>query len=332
MKALVYDIHAFERPLFESQNERYGHALSFLPARLTEQTASLAQGYDAVVSFANDRVNAPTLDTLYASGVRFLALRCAGFNHVDVAHAKKLGISVARVPRYSPYAVAEHAVAMLLSLNRKIHKAYARVRDANFSLDGLVGFDVHGKTVGIVGTGKIGESFARILGGFGAKLLAYDPSPNRALEKEIGLEYVGRVEDLYRESRVISLHAPLTPSTRHMIDARAIECMKAGVFLINTGRGALIDTPALIRGLKSGKIGAAALDVYEEEEGVFFSDHSQDILQDDVLARLLTFPNVLITSHQAFLTQEALENIVVTTLENLRAFEKGESLLNRVEA
>jgi D-lactate dehydrogenase len=258
-------------------------------------------------------------------------LRCAGYNNVDLEAAKELGLPIVRVPEYSPYAVAEHALALILALNRKITRAYNRVREGNFSLEGLVGFDLHGKTVGIIGTGKIGGVFARLIHGFGCDILAYDIKQNSELVEQLGVRYVPLAE-LYQKSDVISLHVPLLPQTRQIINAKAIAQMKDGVFLINTSRGALIDTRALLEGLKSQKIGAAGLDVYEEEEGVFFEDLSGQILKDDVLARLLTFPNVLITSHQAFLTREALTNIAHTTLESVTAFEAGKPLKNQIAA
>jgi D-lactate dehydrogenase len=260
-----------------------------------------------------------------------VALRSAGYNHVDLRAASALGLPVVRVPEYSPYAVAEHAVALLLTLNRKIHRAYNRVREANFSLDGLVGFDLHDKVVGLVGTGRIGRVMATIVRGFGCRLLAMDPQPDPVFAQQLSLRYVS-LQELYRESDIVSLHVPLTPSTRHLIDAEALQTMKRGVVLINTGRGALIDTRALIEALKSEHVGAAGLDVYEEEEKVFFRDLSDRVLQDDVLARLLTFPNVLITSHQAFLTREALANIAETTLANIATFERGDPLQNEVRA
>ncbi len=264
-------------------------------------------------------------------GVRLIALRSAGYNHVDLDAAARLGLSVVRVPAYSPHAVAEHAAALILTLNRRTHRAYNRVREANFSLDGLVGFDLHGKTVGVIGTGRIGAVMLRIMHGFGCRLLAHDVKEDVALTKEIPVRYV-TLQELFGESDIVSLHVPLTPDTRHLIDAEALRRMKHGVVLVNTGRGALIDTRALIDALKRGQIGAAGLDVYEEEEGIFFKDLSEQVLQDDVLARLLTFPNTLITSHQGFLTREALANIAETTLANVRAFEHGEQLVNAVRA
>ena len=330
MKLAFFDTHRFERETFEEANARFAHELTFFEPRLTRHTAPLAVGFEAVCSFVNDHLDAEALAVLRRNGVRLVALRSAGYNHVDLTAAARLGLPVVRVPEYSPYAVAEHAVGLILALNRKIHRAFNRVREANFSLDGLVGFDLHGKTVGIIGTGRIGSVLARIMHGFGCQLLAYDLKQNERLAAQFGLRYVDLAE-LYSRSDIISLHVPLTPQTHHLIDAKALARMKRGVFLINTGRGALIDSRALIAALKSGHVGAAGLDVYEEEEGVFFQDLSNQVLQDDVLARLLTCPNVLITSHQAFLTREALVNIAETTLANVRAFERGEPLVNQVQ-
>jgi D-lactate dehydrogenase len=331
MKVAMFDTHAYERESFEQANSRFGHELTYLEPRLTRETAQLARGHEAVCSFVNDKVDAHTLRLLHEGGARLVALRSAGYNHVDLAVASRLGLPVVRVPEYSPHAVAEHAVALVLALNRKIHRAYARVREWNFSLDGLVGFDLHGKTVGIVGTGRIGQVAARIFHGFGCRILAYDVRPDQKLVAEVSARYVA-LPELYRESDIVSLHVPLTPATHHLVDAAALASMKRGAFLINTGRGALIDSRGLIGALKSGHLGAAGLDVYEEEEGIFFQDLSNRVLQDDVLARLLTFPNVLLTSHQAFLTREALTNIAHVTLENVTAYERGEPLRNQVRA
>ncbi len=284
------------------------------------------QNAQAVCIFVNDRADRPALEALKSLGVKHIALRCAGFNGVDVPVANELGFSVTRVPAYSPYAVAEHAVALLLALNRRIPRANNRVRDLNFSLNGLVGFDLHGKTAGIFGTGKIGRVAAEILRGFGMKVLAYDPFPSPDWAKKAGVEYTD-AKTLARECAVISLHVPLTPETYHIVRTETIELMKPGTILINVSRGALIDTKALIEALKSGKIGGVGLDVYEEEEGVFFEDLSCQILQDDELARLLTFPNVLITAHQAFLTQEALAEIARVTVANLTALANGQPFL-----
>lgn len=329
MRLAVFDTHAYDRDAFDAANSRYRHEVTYLEPRLTSRTAPLAAGFPAVCSFVNDRVDADAVSTLAAGGTRLLALRSAGYNHVDLAAASRAGMAVVRVPEYSPYAVAEHAMCLLLALNRKVHRAYNRVREANFALDGLVGFDVRGKTFGIVGTGRIGRVLARIAHGFGCTLLATDVYPDPSLTAGLGVRYV-EAPELYRESDIISLHVPLTPDTHHMIDTVAFAAMKPGVVLINTSRGALIDTKALIAALKSQHVGAAGLDVYEEEASVFFRDLSDQVLQDDVLARLLTFPNVLITSHQAFLTREALANIADTTLASVSAFEAGEQLVNAV--
>jgi D-lactate dehydrogenase len=329
MRVVIFDTHTFEKPYFELENARWAHDLSFLETRLARQTAALASGYGCVCAFVNDCLDAETLKTLAAGGTRLIALRSAGFNNVDLNAAKKLGLRVVRVPEYSPYAVAEHAVALILALNRKTHRAFTRVREGNFSLNGLVGFDLHGKTVGIIGTGRIGTVMARIMRGFGCRVLAYDSRPKDALIGEGAVTYV-EFERLLQDSDVISLHVPLTPDTRHLIDSKALSLMKRGVMLINTGRGALIDTGALIQSLKSGHLGFAGLDVYEEEEGIFFEDLSGQVLQDDVLARLLTFPNVILTAHQGFLTQEALSNIAQTTLQNISDFEDGIELKNEV--
>jgi D-lactate dehydrogenase len=313
--------------------ESFGHALraarfadlqlTWFETRLSPETVSLAAGCAAVCVFVCDDLSAPVVRSLHALGVRLLVLRSAGFNHVDLAACRRLGIAVARVPAYSPYAVAEHAVCLLLTLNRHVHRAWQRVRELNFSLDGLTGFDVHGRTVGVIGTGRIGTVFARIMTGFGARVLAYDPQPAAEIQTMPAVQLTD-LEQLIEQSDIISLHCPLTEQSRHMINADRLSRMKPGVMLLNTSRGGLIDTKALIQALKSGRIGAAGLDVYEEEEGIFFSDLSESGLQDDVLARLLTFPNVLITSHQAFLTREALQNIAERTLQSLLEFRNGE--------
>jgi D-lactate dehydrogenase len=328
MRIAFFDTHAFDREAFTAANARFGFDLTFFETRLTAATAALAVGFPVACPFVNDRLDADALRVLHAGGVRLIALRSAGYNHVDLAAAAHLALPVVRVPEYSPYAVAEHAVALLLALNRKIPRAANRVRDANFSLDGLVGVDLHGKTVGIIGTGRIGDVMATIMLGFGCRVLAFDLQKRQGLIDR-GVRYVD-LPDLYRMSDVISLHVPLTPKTRHLIDVAALQSMKRGVMIINTGRGALIDTRALIDALKGEHVGAAGLDVYEEEEGLFFRDLSDQVLQDDVLARLLTFPNVLITAHQAFLTQEALANIAETTLANVRTFEQGKAMTNLV--
>lgn len=328
MKIAFFDTHGFERAVFQKENEKAQHEIVFFEARLTEQTANLALGYPCVCAFVNDRLDRKTLATLAAGGTRLISLRSAGFNHVDLAAARDLELRVARVPEYSPHAVAEHAVALILSLNRNIHRAYNRVREGNFSLDGLVGFDLYKKTVGVVGTGRIGSVMATIMRGFGCRVLAHDRIQNPTLI-EMGVQY-GNLSELLQKADIVSLHVPLTPETHHLIDEKALSLTKTSVMLINTGRGALIDTRALIQSLKSGHIGYAGLDVYEEEEGIFFENLSEQILQDDQLARLLTFPNVLLTSHQAFLTEEALGNIAQTTLQNISEFESGSNVSNEV--
>jgi D-lactate dehydrogenase len=329
MNIAVFDTRPYDRASFDETNKAFGHELTYFESRLSPETVALAHGFPAICAFVNDTLDAEVLTHLHEGGTRLVAMRCAGFNNVDVAAAERLGLTVVRVPAYSPYAVAEHAAALLLNLNRKIHRAYARVREGNFSLAGLVGFDLHGKTVGVVGTGRIGAAFARIMNGFGCRLLAYDPCPDPALIHDLGLRYVP-FEELLAEADVVSLHLPLSRETTHLIDAAAIARMKPGALLLNTSRGGLVETGALIEGLKSGKLGGAGLDVYEREAGLFFKDMSGLVLQDDQLARLLTFPNVLITAHQAFLTDTALHNIAETTLDNVSRFEAGDDSPNAV--
>jgi D-lactate dehydrogenase len=320
MRVTVFDAHRFDRESLERANGGGEHELCFCEQRLGLETVGAAAGSAAVCVFVNDRVDAPVLEALAGMGVRVVALRCAGFNNVDLAAARRLGVGVVRVPEYSPHAVAEHAVALLLALNRKLTRANHRIREGNFSLDGLVGFDLFGKTVGVVGTGKIGATFARIMRGFGCRLLGMDMEPDASLSAETGMEYRS-LEGVLSESDVVSLHVPLNAATRHLMNRERIGQMRRGAFLINTGRGALVDTPALVEALKSGQVGAAGLDVYEEEEGVFFEDHSGDVLRDEQLAWLILCPNVLVTSHQAFLTREALSNIADTTLSSLTVAE-----------
>jgi len=326
MKTAFFDTKSYDRTFFEKENANGEVELHFHSFRLELATANAAEGCGAVCVFVNDRLDRPCLEELDRRGVGLVALRCAGFNNVDLAAAGDLGMKVVRVPAYSPHAVAEHTVALLLTLNRQIHRAYNRVRDQNFSLRGLVGFDLHGKTAGIVGTGKIGRLVAQILRGFGMRVLAYDLYPDTDWAVEHGVGYV-ELPALFRESDVISLHTPLTPETHYLIDDKSLALMKPNAFLVNTSRGALIDTTAVIRALKAQQLGGVALDVYEIEEGVFFEDLSQDVLHDDELARLLTFPNVLITSHQGFLTAEALGEISRVTCENLRRFASGSDFL-----
>jgi D-lactate dehydrogenase len=321
MKVAVFSTKAYDRQFLEAANSPKQHDLVFFEPRLARDTAILAAGFPAVCAFVHDQVDASTLKILAANGTRLVALRCAGFNNVDINTAAELGIQVSRVPAYSPYGVAEHAVGLILSLNRKIHHAYNRVRDGNFSLNRLLGFNLHGRTVGIVGTGKIGLILGQIMKGFGCHLLAYDVYHNPELEA-IGGKYV-ELPELFANSDIISLHCPLTPETHHLINGDAIAQMKPGVMLINTSRGALIDTQAVIDGLKSGQIGYLGVDVYEQESELFFEDLSGEIIQDDTFQHLTTFPNVLITGHQAFFTEEALHNIAETTLSNIADFEHG---------
>lgn len=322
MKVALFGLHAFELPFLEAANRAHGHVLTDMAARLTPATARLAAGFAAVSLFAHDRADREALQILAGGGTRFLALRSAGFNHVDLEAAEELGIRVARVPAYSPHAIAEHAIGLLLMVVRKLHKAVQRTRELDFSLEGLLGFDLAGKTVGVVGTGRIGAVVARILTGFGCKVLASDPVEDPAL-CAIGVKYVAW-DELLSSADVISLHCPLTPSTHHLIDAAALQRCKPGLVLVNTCRGAVVDTRALIAALKSKHLGGLALDVYEVEDGVFFRDLSGDGLDDDVLARLLTFPNVVVTAHQGFFTREALTAIASITLGNISAFERGE--------
>jgi D-lactate dehydrogenase len=328
MRIAVFSSRPYDRTFLDAANERFGHELVYFEPRLTPSTAVLADGFPAVNAFVNDELGSETLHVLAAGGTRLLALRSAGFNNVDLEKAAEAGIRVTRVPGYSPYSIAEHAVGLMLSLDRRMHKAYSRVRDGNFALDGLLGFDLHGRTVGIVGTGRIGAVVARIMAGFGCRLLAYDPFPNERV-RQFGAEYV-ELPRLLRESDVITLHAPLTAETHHLIDHEAVGQMKRGVMLINTSRGELVDSRAVIDGLKSGQIGHLGLDVYEEEEELFSYDLSGQIIQDDVLSRLLTLPNVLITAHQGYFTRDALRQIAETTLGAIADYEAGRELPGEV--
>lgn len=318
-----YDTKPYDKKYFNIINEQYGFTINYFETKLSARTAKLAEGSDAVCAFVNDDVSAPTIDALNKLGIKIIAMRCAGYNNVDIRYAQDK-IPVVRVPAYSPHAVAEHAMALLLTLNRRIHKAFLRTRDFNFSLNGLTGFDLYGKTVGVVGTGKIGSAFIDICRGFGMKVLAYDVFPNLD-----GVEYVD-METLLERSDLISLHCPLTPSTRHIINAKSIDKMKKGVFIVNTSRGALIDSEALLYGLLNEKLGGACLDVYEEESDLFYEDNSATIVKDDILSRLICLPNVIVTSHQGFLTGEALTNIASTTLENISEFFADGSLDNQI--
>ena len=323
-KISFYDTKSYDKIYFEKLKEKYECEIEYHEAKLNKSTAVLSKGCDCVCAFVNDELDKDTLEVLYNYGITLVVMRCAGYNNIDFQYAFGK-IHVLRVPAYSPYAVAEAAMGMLLMLNRKLHKAYIRTRDFNFSLNGLVGFDLHGKTIGIVGTGKIGRTFIDVCSGFGMNMLMYDPYPI----KDSDYHYVS-FDELCEKSDIISLHCPLTKDSYHLINHDAIGKMKEGVFIINTSRGALIDSEALLKGLKSGKIGAAGLDVYEEESDFFFEDFSGKIIQDDILARLVTFPNVLVTSHQAFLTNEALENIADTTLANVYAYFHDQKLVNEV--
>lgn len=328
MRTLLFSSQHYDQESFIQANQYLDVELHFQPARLTLDTAPLAEGYPVVCGFINDEFDAPVLARLASGGTRLIALRSAGYNHVDLGAAERLGLKVAHVPAYSPHAVAEHAVALVMALNRRLHRAYNRTREGDFTLHGLTGFDLNGKTVGVVGTGQIGEAFARIMSGFGCQLLACDPYPNPRL-LALGARYL-ELPELLRQSRIVSLHCPLTAQSHHLINAQSLAQMQPGAMLINTGRGALVDTPALIEALKSGQLGYLGLDVYEEEAQLFFEDRSDLPLQDDVLARLLTFPNVIITAHQAFLTREALDAIAHTTLDNIIRWADGnpQNLLN----
>lgn len=325
MRIAFFSTKPYDQKSFLHENQKFAFDIVFYEFTLNETTVNLCQGFEVVCVFVNDQVNERVLEELKKLGVKLIVLRCAGFNNVNIARAKELGIEVARVPAYSPNAVAEHTVALMLTLNRKIHKAYNRIKEHNFAIDGLMGFDLHGKTVGIVGLGKIGRITAQILKAFGCKVLAYDPY----VTEEADLQIVG-LDEIISSSDIISLHCPLTKDSYHLINKERINQMKQGVMLINTSRGALINTRDVIDGLKAGQIGYLGLDVYEEEAEVFFEDLSSGILKDDLLAWLLTFPNVLITSHQAFFTQEAMHEIAVTTLQNVKAYKNHEYLVNQV--
>ncbi len=316
MRVVIFSTKSYDRTFLSAANAGAPHHLTFVEAKLTRETAQLARGHEAICGFVNDRIDAGVIEVLQESGLRLIALRSAGFNNIDLHAAARAGLAVCRVPSYSPHAIAEHTVGLALALNRKLHRAYNRVREGNFDLTGLLGFDLHGKTVGIVGTGKIGRVVARIFTGFGCQVLCHDPYP----AADLPFSYAS-FERLLDAADIVTLHCPLTPQTHHLIDDAAVARMKPGVMLINTSRGAVVDTKGVVRGLKSAKIGSLGLDVYEEEADLFFQDLSDTIIGDDVFARLLTFPNVLITGHQGFFTTEALTNIAETTLANITAFE-----------
>lgn len=326
MKIAVFSTCQYDEDFLNRFNT--GHALTYLVVPLNERTAPLAKGFDAVCVFVNDSLNAAVLATLHENGVRLIVLRCAGFNNVDIAAAGRLNIPVLRVPAYSPEAVAEHALALILTLNRKTHKAYNRIREGNFSLERLMGFNLHGRKVAVIGTGNIGKAFCRILAGFGCRISAYDIRPDPELAAA-GVVY-GDLPDVLNEADIVSLHCPLTESTRHLINAQTLSLFKQNAMLINTSRGGLIHTADVIDALKTGRLGYLGLDVYEQEGTLFFRDHSEGVIQDELILRLISFPNVLITSHQGFFTQEAMEEIAVTTFTNIDAFGRGAELINRV--
>jgi D-lactate dehydrogenase len=326
MKIAVFSTCKYDEDFFNQFNT--GHQLSYFVVPLNEQTVALTAGFDAICIFVNDTVNTAVLKTLNENGIKLIVLRCAGFNNVDVAAATVLGIPVLRVPTYSPEAVAEHALALILTLNRKTHKAYNRIREGNFSLEKLMGFNLHNRKVAVIGTGNIGKAFCNILRGFGCKISAYDVYPDPSLERE-GLTY-GTLEETLADADVVSLHCPLTPETRHMINSETLKLFKPGAMLINTSRGGLIDTTDVIDALKTGQLGYLGLDVYEQEGNLFFRDYSEDIIQDELITRLISFPNVLITSHQGFFTKEAMEQIATVTFNNIDAFANQTPLVNRV--
>ncbi|MBK5273282.1 MAG: 2-hydroxyacid dehydrogenase [Bacteroidia bacterium] len=326
MKIAFFSTQPYDKEYFERYNKQ--HEIIYYEAQLNEQTVNLANGCDAICAFVNDQLNAVVIKALATNGIKIIAQRCAGFNNVDIAAARENNIAVVRVPAYSPHAVAEHALALIMTLNRKTHKAYNRVREGNFSLKGLTGFDLYGKTVGIIGTGKIGQCFAGIMQSLGCKVLAFDIIANKELEA-IGVEYLPLINVL-EQSNIISLHCPLTEQTRHLINNDTLGIMRNGSMLINTSRGGLIDTRAAIEALKKGKLGYLGIDVYEQEEKLFFHDLSENIIEDDVIMRLLSFSNVLITSHQGFLTDEALTQIALVTLQNLSDFEQEKKMVNAV--
>ena len=328
IKAIFYDVKEYDKEFFRKYGNDYNIEMKFLKEKLNEETVDLSKGYEVVCAFTNDTINKNVIDMMAENGVKLLAMRCAGFNNVSLKDINDR-FKVVRVPAYSPYAIAEYTVGMILALNRKIHKAYVRTREGNFSINGFMGFDLYKKTVGIIGAGKIAQILIKILKGFGTKVIAYDPYPNEKVAKELGFEFVD-LDTLYKESDIISLNCPLTKETKYIINRESMNKMKDGVMIVNTGRGMLIDSIDLIEALKDKKIGSAALDVYEEEEEYFFEDMSNKVIEDDILGRLLSFHNVLITSHQAYFTEEAVEAITKTTLDNIKDFAEGKELINEV--
>ena len=328
IKVIFYDVKEYDKEFFRKYGKDYNIEMKFLKEKLNEETVDLSKGYEVVCAFTNDTINKNVIDMMAENGVKLLAMRCAGFNNVSLKDINDR-FKVVRVPAYSPYAIAEYTVGMILALNRKIHKAYVRTREGNFSINGFMGFDLYKKTVGIIGAGKIAQILIKILKGFGTKVIAYDPYPNEKVAKELGFEFVG-LDTLYKESDIISLNCPLTKETKYIINRESMNKMKDGVMIVNTGRGMLIDSIDLIEALKDKKIGSAALDVYEEEEEYFFEDMSNKVIEDDILGRLLSFHNVLITSHQAYFTEEAVEAITKTTLDNIKDFAEGKELINEV--
>ena len=328
IKAIFYDVKEYDKEFFRKYGKDYNIEMKFLKEKLNEETVDLSKGYEVVCAFTNDTINKNVIDMMAENGVKLLAMRCAGFNNVSLKDINER-FKVVRVPAYSPYAIAEYTVGMILALNRKIHKAYVRTREGNFSINGFMGFDLYKKTVGIIGAGKIAQILIKILKGFGTRVIAYDPYPNEKVAKELGFEFVD-LDTLYKESDIISLNCPLTKETKYIINRESMNKMKDGVMIVNTGRGMLIDSIDLIEALKDKKIGSAALDVYEEEEEYFFEDMSNKVIEDDILGRLLSFHNVLITSHQAYFTEEAVEAITRTTLDNIKDFAEGKDLINEV--
>ena len=327
-RVIFFDIKDYDKEFFKKYGKDYDFEMTFLQVRLSEETAHLTKGYDVVCAFTNDDINKETIDLISENGIKLLAMRCAGFNNISLKDIHNR-FKVVRVPAYSPHAIAEYTVGLILAINRKIHKAYVRTREGNFSINGLMGIDLYQKTAGIIGTGKIGQILIKMLKGFDMNVIAYDPFPNQKIAGELGFKYVS-LDELYAEADVISLNCPLTKETKYMINRRSMLKMKDGVMTVNTGRGALIDSVDLVEALKDKKVGAAALDVYEEEEEYFFEDKSSQVIEDDILGRLLSFHNVLMTSHQAYFTEEAVEAITVTTLNNIKAFVEGKELLNEV--